>query len=299
MRVKICMTGSTGLIGSMLCERLEAEGAEIIRYRRSTDAKGAFWDPSRGELDPAPLQGADAVIHLAGENIFQRWTDAAKRRIERSRVEGTELLARTLASVSERPKVLVSMSGINFYGDRGAEELDEDSGPGEGFLASLCQKWEAATRPAAEAGVRVVTPRMSVVLSRRGGALSTMLPPFKLGIAGKLGSGEQYMPWVADEDVIEAIRFAIDHDDLRGPFNVVAPQAVTNAEFTRTLGKVLHRPTAIPLPGFAARSVLKDLADEALLASIRARPRALEQAGFQFRWPELQPALEHLVGRPA
>jgi uncharacterized protein (TIGR01777 family) len=234
-------------------------------------------------------------VHLAGENIAERWTPAKKVQIRDSRVKGTELLSKTLAGLSSPPAVLVSASAVGYYGDRGEEPLTDDSAPGRGFLAEVCQAWEAATEPARERGIRVVRLRLGVVLSAAGGALAKMLPPFRLGLGGRLGSGRQYVSWIALGDVVGSIQHAIVTGGLQGATNAVAPRAVTNQEFTKTLGKVLARPTAIPLPAFAARLMFGEMADELLLASARVQPAKLLASGYQFRHPELEAALRHLL----
>ncbi|HEX7242851.1 MAG TPA: TIGR01777 family oxidoreductase [Longimicrobiaceae bacterium] len=297
---RVAVTGASGLIGSALVRALRAEGRRVVRLVRSRPQPGSgdvAWDPERGEIDAAGLEGVDAVVHLAGENVAQPWTAEAKRRIRESRERGTRLLARALAGLSDRPGVLVSASAIGFYGDRGDETLDESSGPGGGFLAEVCEGWEAAADPARDAGVRVVHPRIGVVLTPQGGALAKLLVPFRLGVGGKVGSGRQWMSWVALEDVVEALRFALREDALSGPANLTAPSPVTNEEFTRVLGRVLHRPTLFAVPGAALKLVMGQMAEEALLAGQRVLPRALLDAGFEFRHPELEGALRAALGK--
>jgi uncharacterized protein (TIGR01777 family) len=279
---------------------MTAEGHAITRLvrRPSADPAEVSWDPSAGTVDAAGLEGLDAVVHLAGENIASgRWTAARKERIRASRVGGTKLLCDTLAGLEAPPAVVVAASAIGVYGDRGDEVLDETSPPGTGFFPEVGQAWEAATSSAERAGIRVVQLRIGVVLSGRGGALSRMLPPFRLGLGGRLGSGTQFMSWIALDDLVAAIRFAILTPSLSGPVNATAPEAVTNAELTRSLGRVLGRPTLFPVPAFALRTLVGELADEALLASARVRPRKLEEAGFQFRHPDLEGALRFELGR--
>jgi uncharacterized protein (TIGR01777 family) len=248
-----------------------------------------------GTIDASALEGVDAVVHLAGENIAQRWTSSQKAKIRDSRIKGTQLLCETLARLSSPPKVLVSASAIGYYGDRGEQILTEDSPLGRGFLAEVCRGWEAATEPARQRGLRVVPLRFGVVLSPAGGALAKMLPPFRLGLGGMVGSGRQYMSWIALDDVVGAIQHAIVTDTLQGPTNAVAPQAVTNQEFTKTLGKALGRPTVFPLPAFAARLMFGEMADELLLASTRVQPAKLLGSGYRFRYPELEDALRHVL----
>ncbi len=261
----------------------------------SEDAVG--WDPSAGTIDAAGLEGVDAVVHLAGESVMGRWTSAKKARIRDSRVEGTRLLAETIAGLSTRPGVMVSTSATGYYGDRGNELLREDSDPGNNFLAGVCREWEAAAAPAWEAGIRVVQPRFGIVLSPEGGALGTTLPIFKLGGGGRIGSGRQYWPWIAIDDVVGAILHLLDTESLEGPVNVAVPDPPTNAVYTKTLGSVLARPTVFPLPAPAARLALGQVADELLLASQRVEPARLRESGYSYRYPKLKGALRHLLGR--
>lgn len=298
--MKIGVTGSTGLIGSALVDFLTGEGHQVVRLVRSKSAAGAsdvYWNPAEGTVATPGLEGLDAVVHLAGENIAGRWTAAKKARIRDSRVIGTRLLARTLAGLQRPPNALVCASAVGYYGDRAGELLREESPPGQGFLADACQEWEAAARPAAEKGVRVVSLRIGVVLSPRGGALALMLPAFKLGVAGKIGSGRQYMSWIALHDLVDVIHHALATESLQGPVNAVAPHSVTNAEFTKTLGRVLGRPTIVPMPAFAARLVFGEMANELLLASARVEPARLKATGYLFRTPDLAGALRQLLGK--
>jgi uncharacterized protein (TIGR01777 family) len=296
--MKILVTGASGLIGTALVSSLTSGSHEVTRLVRrepKPGEKAARWDPMAGAIDASALEGADAVVHLAGENIAERWTAAKKARIRDSRVKGTQLLCETLARLSSPPRILVSASAIGYYGDRGEEVLSEDSPPGQGFLSEVCRAWEAATESARHHGIRVVQFRQGVVLSTAGGALAKILPPFRLGLGGILGSGRQYMSWIALDDAVGAIQHAVGTDALQGPTNVAAPRAVTNQEFTKTLGKVLGRPTAIPLPAFAARLMFGEMADELLLASARVQPAKLQASGYQFRYPELEDALRHVL----
>jgi uncharacterized protein (TIGR01777 family) len=299
--MKIAVTGSTGLVGSALLPLLAAGGHEVrrvVRARPGRGSKDVHWDPARAEIDAVRLEGLDAVIHLAGESIASgRWTAAKKRRIRDSRVEGTQLLTRALTSVEEPPVALICASAIGYYGDRGRDVVDEDSAPGEGFLADVCREWEAAAQSALRRGIRVANLRFGVILSPAGGALATMLPIFKLGLGGVLGSGKQYVSWVALDDAVGAIDYALGHAELAGPVNVVSPNPVTNRDYTRMLGRVLSRPTIFPVPGFAARLAMGEMADELLLSSTRAEPQRLIAAGYPFRHPELEEALRHLLGR--
>jgi uncharacterized protein len=301
--MKVIVTGSTGLVGRALVRSLLADGHEVTRLVRG-DAQGfrapgtaaVHWDPERGEIDAPALEGHDAAVHLAGENIGEgRWDDAKKRRIIESRVKGTGLLAGTLAGLGAKPGVLVSASATGFYGDRGAEILREESASGSAFVSEVCREWEKATLQASQAGIRVVHLRIGVVLDGEGGALPKMLTPFKLGLGGKVGSGSQYMSWITLEDLIGVIRRAIEDESLRGPVNAVAPGAVTNAEFTKALGHALGRPTIFAVPAFAARLAFGETADELLLASTRVEPARLKKAGFEFKHPEIEEALRSVL----
>ena len=297
--MKVLISGATGLIGSALIPVLEVGGHEITRLTRSPVSGGDVgWDPDAGEIDASRLEGHDAVVHLAGENIgVGRWTEEKKRRIMESRSRGTRLLAETIASLPEPPEVMVSASAVGYYGDRGNELLSEESGPGSDFLAEVCKAWEAAADPAREAGIRVVHPRNGVVLSTGGGALARLLPIFKLGGGGRVGSGRQWWSWIAVDDVVGAIVHALTRDSVEGPVNLGSPNPVTNAEFTRVLGKILNRPTIFPLPAPAARLMLGEVADALLLASQRVEPAKLKGSGYEFLFPELEGALRHLIGR--
>jgi hypothetical protein len=302
--MKIIVTGSSGLIGSALVAALRARGDEVTclvrgaaHARRADGAREVLWNPGRGELDAAELEGHDAAVHLAGDPIAEgRWTDEKKRRIRESRAQGTTLIASTLAKLKTPPRTLLSASAVGYYGDRGQEILTETSAPGADFLSGVCREWEASTEAAKAAGVRVVLLRFGVVLSGEGGALLKMLTPFKLGVGGKIGSGEQYMSWIALDDVTGAILHALAHEELEGAVNVVAPQPVTNGEFTKTLGGVLNRPTVFAVPAFAARLAFGEIADAALLASQRAEPARLKATNYQFKYPELEGALHHALG---
>jgi len=248
------------------------------------------WDPARGEVDAAALEGVDAVVNLAGENVGERWTAERKRRIRQSRVDGTLALARALAGLSARPKVLVNASAVGIYGDRGDERVDEMSAPGGGFLAEVVREWEAATEPASAAGIRVVMPRMGVVLSRRGGMLAKLLTPFRLGAGGTMGSGRQWVSWISLTDAVDVLYLALVDDRLSGPVNAVAG-AVTNEEFTRTMARVVNRPALVPVPAFALKLAFGEMAEETILASQRADHRRLTQLGYSFAQPELEAAL--------
>jgi len=293
--VNVAVSGASGLIGAALVASLEAQGHRAIRLVRRMPRPGEDairWDPSTGALTPPGPSVADAVVHLAGENIMGlRWTAEKKRRIRESRTTATRLLVQTLTRLKNPPAVLVCASGIGYYGSRGDDVLTEDSRPGTGFLADLAREWEAATATAIARGIRVVNVRLGVVLSTQGGALATMLTPFRMGLGGVIGDGAQWMSWIALDDVIGAIRHALTTDALRGPVNAVAPAPVTNGDFTRTLGRVLGRPTLLPLPAFAARLALGEMADELLLVSQRVMPARLQASGFAFLRPTLEDAL--------
>jgi uncharacterized protein len=295
----IVVTGATGLVGAPLVAALEGAGATIIRgVRRPVRdaAREMRWDAERGEIDAAKLKGAAAVVHLAGENIAgRRWTDQFKRELRDSRVKGTRLIAAAIARASNKPQAFICASAIGYYGNRGNEVMTESSAPGNDFLADLCHDWEAACQPARDAGVRVGNARIGVVLSTKGGALKKMLTPFKLGLGGKIGDGRQYMSWVVLDDVVAALKFLVETPTIGGPVNLTAPNTATNVEFTKTLGRVLSRPTIFPMPAFAARLAFGEMADSLLLSSTRVAPTALEAAGFRFQYPQLEPALRHLL----
>jgi uncharacterized protein len=289
--MKIAVTGSTGLVGSALVPFLNGAGHNIIEVRRPM-----HWDPDRATIDTNVFGGVEAVVHLAGENISTgRWTAAKKARIRDSRVKGTKLISETLARLEKPPIVLVSMSATGYYGDRGDEVLREESAAGQGFLADVCRQWEAATDPATRRGIRVVHLRTGVVLSKKGGALQKIAIPFKFGVGGKIGSGRQYMSWISLDDLCAAMMHCIQASSLHGPVNTVSPAPVTNLEFTRILGRVLSRPTLLPLPAFAARIMLGEMANELLLASARVEPAKLLSSRFSFRHRELESALTELL----
>lgn len=295
----IAITGSSGLVGSTLVPLLTTGGHQVTRLvRGEPDENEAEWDPQAASFDASGLQGIDALVHLAGENIASsRWDEETKKRIRQSRVQGTRVLCEGLAKMAAPPKVLVSASAIGIYGDRGDQTLDETASAGDGFLAEVARDWEAATQPARDAGVRVVTMRFGVILSPNGGALKKMLLPFKMGVGGRLGSGRQWWSWVSIDDAAGAIHHALMTPSLSGPVNVVTPNPLTNAEFTKVLGQVLHRPTFLPLPAFAARLALGEMADELLLASTRVEPKQLVESNYEFRQPTLEAALRHLLGK--
>lgn len=298
--MNVLVSGASGLVGSALVPRLVAGGHRVIELRRSSAGAAvaqATWDVAAGRIDLSQASPLDAVVHLAGESIAQRWTPAAQARIRDSRVRGTRLLCEALAALPQPPRVFVSASATGFYGDRGDETLDEQSAPGTGFLADVCRDWEAAAEPAQERGLRVVHLRFGVVLAPKGGALAKMLPAFRLGLGGPVGTGRQWWSWIALDDLVGAISQALTDDKLRGPVNAVSPHSVTNREFARTLGRVLGRPSFMPLPVFAVKKLLGEMGREALLASARVRPAKLLESGFQFQFPELRAALEHLLAK--
>lgn len=300
--MKILVTGSSGFIGSALLPFLTHAGHNVTSLVRPGTRPGAnqlIWDPAAGRLDPASIAGFDAVVNLAGENIAGgRWTPERKQRIRDSRVKSTMLLAETLAGLSRRPRALVSASAAGYYGNRGDEALTETSTPGSGFLADVCRAWEDAARPAAAAGIRVVNLRFGMVLSAKGGALVKMLPPFKAGLGGPVGNGRQYMSWIVLDDVVGVIQHALATESLSGPVNVVAPEPVTNREFTKSLGRVLGRPAFLPLPAFAVRLLFGEMGDALLLASARVQPSRLAGSGYKFLHPELEGSLRHILSKP-
>ena len=292
---RILVSGASGPIGKALLPALAAESHTVVRLVRkpSKDPAEIQWDTSQ-PLPPETISGFDGIIHLAGETIAGRWSDAKKQRILESRVQGTSHLAQAAALASAKPKAFICASAIGYYGSRGDEVLKEDSSSGNGFLAEVCRQWEAATRAAADAGIRTVHTRFGLVLSKGGGALPKMLLPFRLGLGGQIGNGRQWWSWVAVEDLVGAILHALNHD-LYGAVNVVSPNPVTNLQFTRILGKVLSRPTIFPLPAFAARIFFGQMGDELLLSSQRVSPAKLQASDYQFRFTELKRCLETLL----
>lgn len=281
--MKILLSGSSGLIGSYLKERFESDNHVVISLPRTYE-------------DPIDFSGVKAVIHLAGESIATgRWTKEKKKKIENSRVSGTRQLSEQIRDSASKPDVFICASAIGYYGDRGNEILDEASAAGEGFLAEVCKKWESAATIAETAGIRTIRMRTGIVLSSTGGALKRMLPPFKLGAGGRLGTGRQYMSWISLEDMIAIIRYLVEDSTLSGPINLVSPNPVTNKEFTMTLGSVLNRPTFMPIPSLAAKMLFGEMADALLLASARVMPTKLIDAGYEFKYPTLRPALESIL----
>lgn len=299
--MKFVISGATGLIGTALAARVARGGHEIVPLVRRPPRPGEHairWDPAAGTIDRAALEGCDVVVQLAGESVLGRWTPAKKRRIRESRVAGTRLVSEAIAGLARRPRVLLAASAVGYYGDRGAEELTEVSAPGTDFLAQVARDWEAATAPAARAGVRVVNLRFGIVLSAAGGALAKMLPAFRLGLGGPIGKGAQYFSWVALDDVLGAMLHALATESVAGPVNVTAPHAVTNLDFARALGRVLGRPAVLPVPPFALRLAFGAEAAATMRSSQRVRPARLLASGFQFRFAELEPALRHLLAAP-
>ena len=295
----VVVSGASGLIGSALRGALEGAGHRMVPMTRSKGGEGIHWDPDAGIIDSGGLEGVGAVVHLAGEGIGnKRWNDEQKAKIRDSRVRGTTLLAETLAKLSKPPKVLLSGSAVGFYGDRGDEVLTESSRPGGGFLADLCVAWEGGAAPAKEAGIRVSYLRTGIVLAGSGGVLPKMLRPFKIGVGGKLGSGSQWMSWVAIEDEVGAIVHLLGDDAPAGPVNLTAPNPVTNGDFTKALGKALGRPTVLPVPKFGLKTLLgPEMAEELLLASQRALPTRLLDSGYTFKHPDLTETLQAALSK--
>jgi uncharacterized protein (TIGR01777 family) len=298
-RQRVVVTGASGLVGKRLCAELERDGAEVIRAVRrpiGPQPRELSWNPDFNQIEAAKLEGVDAVVHLAGENISEhRWTDVFKQRLRDSRLRGTRLISETLAKLTIKPRAFICASAIGYYGSRGDEQLTESAAPGDDFLAHVCRDWEEACQAARDAGIRVVNARIGVVLSADGGALKKMLTPFKLGLGGRIGSGRQYMSWISLDDLSSVLQFALANESLSGPVNAVTPNPLTNAEFTQTLGHVLSRPTLFPMPEFAARLAFGEMADALLLSSTRVVPQALTQVGYHFKYAELEPALRHLL----
>ena len=299
--MNIAITGASGLIGSALAPFLRGGGHTVVAVPRGRPSgAGPCWDPATGELSAVAAEGFNAVIHLAGENIAGgRWSDARKRRIRQSRADGTRGLSEALARLPVKPSTLIVASAIGFYGDRGDQRVDETSTPGEGFLPEVCEAWESAADPARQAGIRVIHLRFGIVLTPAGGALGQMLLPFKMGVGGVLGSGRQHMSWVAIDDVLGSILHVLRTESVVGPVNVVSPNAVTNQVFTKTLGKVIHRPTFLAMPAFAARLAFGEMADALLLSSTSVDPTVLRGTAFEFAYPNLEDALRHVLGAKA
>lgn len=298
--MQIVVSGATGLVGSRLVPFLRSGGHAVRTLVRHTpqNASEIFWDPADGKIDDDALDGVDAVVHLAGASIASgRWTAARKRAIRDSRVDGTALLATSLAHLDTPPRVFVSTSAVGYYGSRGDTPLTEASAAGEGFLANVVREWEDAARPARDAGIRVVHPRFGVVMAGEGGMLPLLARLFRAGLGGQLGDGRQYLAWVDIDDLVAILLESIINEDLDGPVNAVAPGQVTNTTFTKAMGRVLNRPTFFRVPAFAMRLVAGELADDLILASQRVVPRRLEEIGFEFAYPTLESSLRHELGR--
>lgn len=293
---RVAISGSTGLLGAALTSRMSGHNWEVralTRERPPPEGAAAIrWNPARDEIDAAGLEGVEAVINLAGESIADgRWNEERKRRIKESRVKSTDLLCRTLATLKNPPKVLISASAVGFYGNRGDEILTEESSSGDTFLAEVCREWEAATAPAQDKGIRVVALRLGAILSKRGGVLGKLLTPFKAGLGGPVGSGSQYMSLIAIQDLLGIIYYLLDKEGISGPINAVGPSPVTNKDFVKNLGYVLKRPAILPAPSFALRLALGEMADELLLSSQRAHPARLQATGYLFRGTNIESAL--------
>jgi uncharacterized protein (TIGR01777 family) len=289
----ILVSGASGLIGSALTRALRSQNVQVKRLvrRRASEPDEVSWNPVRQEIDPRAMDGVTAVVNLAGENLSQRWTSGARQRIRDSRIQATTLLARTVAGSNPRPRVFLSASAMGIYGTHRDDPVDEGATLGDDFLASVCKEWEAATGPAADAGVRVAFSRTGLVMSREGGVLAKLLLPFRLGLGGKLGGGRQWMSWIALTDVVAALAFLLRAEAVAGPVNLVSPNPVTNAEFTRTLAYVLGRPALFPVPRFVLSALLGQMGDDTVLASQRVRARQLLENGFKFKQPTLEGAL--------
>lgn len=296
MNSTVLVSGASGLIGAALVPSLTASGWTVLRLVRgaTTGENQISWDPEKA-ISPETVSGFDAVIHLAGENIFGRWTDPKKAKILSSRVDGTANLSQAITNTDEKPKVFICGSAIGYYGDRGDELLHEESPPGTGFLAEVCRQWEEATMPAVQADIRTAHLRTGVVLSSNGGALKTMLLPFKLGAGGRVGDGRQWMSWIDIQDVVGAIHHILKNDLLQGAVNLVAPKPVTNAEFTKTLARTLSRPTLLPMPQFVVKTIFGQMGEEVLLASQKVEPGKLISSGYPFRFRDLKDSLRHLL----
>lgn len=297
--MRILLTGSHGLVGSALTPALVGDGHEVrplVRYATGYGSHDIEWSPERYSIAMSRIEGFDAVVHLAGESIAEgRWTDEKKQRIRDSRIQGTKLLAESLPTLKQPPKVFLCASAIGYYGNRGDEVLTEESAPGNDFLSRVCIEWEEATREAAEKGIRTANMRFGIILDKKGGALGKMLPPFRMGIGGRIGDGKQWMSWIALDDVVNAIRHALNTEALSGPVNYAAPNPVRNSEFTKTLGRALSRPTLFPIPAFGVRLAFGEMADALLLSSQRVQPTKLTASSFEFSYPTLAAALTHIL----
>ncbi|KAF3362943.1 hypothetical protein PHSC3_000477 [Chlamydiales bacterium STE3] len=294
--MRILIAGAHGLVGSALVPFLKAQGHQVISLTRKKNEGGIFWDPDEGVLSKDALENFDVVINLAGENISSgRWTEAKKKKILESRIKSTHLLVQTLKGLKNPPQKLLNASAVGYYGIESYGAVSENAPNGSGFLAKVCQEWEHAALPAQQAGIKTVFMRFGIVLSARGGALAKMLTPFKLGLGGTLGSGKQWMSWIAIDDLVEAIFFVLNHPELEGAINFVSPEPVTNKEFTKALGATLNRPTFFPLPAWVAKLVWGEMAEELLLSGVKASPHQLEKSHYSFLYPNLSEALKHLI----
>ena len=295
--MKVAISGVSGLIGEALKKSFAADGVEVLALTRRENLsplQTITWDIETGRFDASALEGVDAVVHLAGEPVAQRWSDTTKKTIQDSRVKGTKLLVEGLKSLSKRPKVIVSASAVGFYGDSGDQELDELSAPGKGFLPNMCQEWERETMKALGLGIRAAVVRVGIALSTRGGALAKMLLPFRLGLGGPVGGGRQWMPWIHIDDVVAAYRYVVSHQDIVGAVNATAPNPVTNGDFSRALGRALGRPAVLPAPGFALKLLFGQMA-EIVLEGQRVLPKKLQESGFEFRHRDIEEALRDVL----
>lgn len=296
--MKVLVSGSHGLVGRALIQSLLNRGDTVARLVREapSGSNDIEWHPNQDQIDASRINKFDAVVHLAGESIASgRWSPEKKTRIRESRIKGTQLLSRALAQASHPPRVFVSASAIGFYGNRGDEMLTEQSAAGNDFLAGVCKEWEQSAEPAAEKGIRLVKARFGIILDKDGGALAKMLSPFRMGIGGRIADGKQWMSWIALADVVGALEFVLENQALSGPVNFVAPNPVTNATFTSTLGSILGRPTFLPVPAFGARLAFGEMADALLLSSQRVEPKRLNETGFRFRYSNLNDALSEIL----
>ena len=296
--MKILLSGSHGLVGSALSKALQSDRHDVtalVRYATHEGSADVEWDPERDSITLSRLEGFDAVIHLAGESIAERWNEEKKRRIRDSRVKGTKLISRSIAELKHPPQVFISASAIGYYGNRGDEVLTEESAADDDFLARVCVDWERATIAATEKGIRTVNLRFGVILAKQGGALAKLLTPFRMGVGGRVGSGKQWMSWIALDDVVKGIKFVLTNEAVKGPINFVAPNPVTNAEFTKTLGKALSRPTLFPMPEFGVRLAFGEMGEALLLSSQRVMPRRLLDSDYGFQYSALEPALRAIL----
>ena len=296
--ITVAIAGASGFLGGAFARHLSNAGHTVRRIGRLSSRGVDFqWDLDAGRLDPAALDGADAVINFAGATIAQRWTREHKQAILTSRVRSTEVLAKRMVAVRSPPRVFVSTSAVGFYGSRGDEVIDESSGPGRGFLADVVQRWEQAATPASDAGVRVVHPRLGLVMHPDGGVLAKLIPVYNIGGGGKIGKGTQWMSWIGLHDMMRALDFVMQTESIRGPVNVSAPNPLTNAQFSHTLGEVLHRPALATVPEFAIKLMFGEMGEETLLSGQRVVPKCLSDNGFRFDYPELAGALVHELGK--